>query len=79
MEPRIEVKNFADGRLMVMMRFFSGTNFWINDRGEATWVPTFEEINTLTTLKDTLFAVDNYNEINRRKITGNRIVPQLKP
>jgi len=67
MEPRIEIKTFPDGRLMVLMRFFNNTNFRIGENGEATWVPRFGEIEPLY---ETLQVINEYNE-KKRKLTHN--------
>ena len=49
------------------MRFFRGKNFWIDEKGEATRVPSFDELDRLTTLKEAVLAIDNYNIENKPK------------
>lgn len=63
MNPRIEIQTFSDGRLKVMMRFFESPNFWIDNNGEATWVPRFEEIEPLV---ETLCVINAHNEEKRK-------------
>jgi hypothetical protein len=63
MKPRFELERFSDRRLKLMVRFFQTSNFWINEEGEATWVPTFEE---LEQLNEALVMTNNHNE-NRNK------------
>ena len=59
MKPRIELDTFSDGRLMVRVRFCSNSNFWIQDMGKATWVPTLKEVDLL---KEAIDAIDEYNQ-----------------
>jgi len=62
---RVEVDNFATGKLKVVVRFFSASNFWIHEQGEeATWVPTFEE---LSKVNETLQAINEYNILHTNK------------
>jgi hypothetical protein len=68
MKPRFEIERFPDKRLKLTVRFFPTSNFWINEKGEATWVPTLEETNQLY---ETLGMTNFYN-LNKPKI------PQLK-
>lgn len=64
MQQTIEVGRFSDGRLMVLVRFRSRSNFRFCDQDQATWVPTFAELDNLN---EVLNIVNEYNE-NRRKI-----------
>jgi len=61
-KPIYEFSKFADGRLMVRVRFFINSNFWIHDMEQASWVPTLEEVNLL---KEVLDIVNERNEIKR--------------
>ena len=63
MKPRYELERFPDKRLKLMVRFFQTSNFWINEEGEATWVPTFEEVEQLI---EALLMTNFHNE-NKRK------------
>ena len=62
MKPIFELAKFSDGRLMLRVRFYRTSNFWINDKEEATWVPTFEEVDFL---KEALNVANEHNE-NRK-------------
>jgi hypothetical protein len=62
MRPAIEIGKFPDGRLMVRVRFMRNSNFWIHDLGEATWVPTLEEVSFL---QEVLDVANERNEIKR--------------
>jgi hypothetical protein len=62
MKPIFEFNKFSDGRLMIRVRFFKNSNFWIHDLEQATWVPTFEEVDFL---KEVLDLTNERNEINR--------------
>jgi hypothetical protein len=64
MKPIFELANIADGRLMLRVRFYKNSNFWINEE-EATWVPTLEEADFL---KETLKVTNEYNENKRKDI-----------
>jgi hypothetical protein len=63
MKPIFELAKFADGRLMLRVRFNRTSNFWISDQEEATWVPTLEEADFL---KETLRVANEYNENSKR-------------
>jgi hypothetical protein len=69
MKPVFELGKFADGRLMLRVRFYRNTNFWINDLEEATWVPTLEEV---AFLKEVLDAVNERNEAKRKLFNSAR-------
>ncbi len=60
--PIFELNRFQDGRIMLRVRFFGTSNFWIHDSGTATWVPTKAEAENL---KEFLDVIDEYNEFNR--------------
>jgi hypothetical protein len=62
MKPIFELNKFPDGRLMLRVRFFRNSNFWILDLEQATWVPTLEEASFL---KEVLDVVNERNEIKR--------------
>jgi hypothetical protein len=62
MKPIVEVSKFADGRMMVRVRFSVHSNFWIHDLEQATWVPTLEEVSFL---KEVLDVTNEHNEIRR--------------
>jgi stage V sporulation protein SpoVS len=65
MKPRVEVNSFSNGKLKVVVRFFQASNFWIHEQGEeATWVPTFEE---LEMVDKTLKAINEFNILNSNK------------
>jgi hypothetical protein len=63
MKPIFEIAKFADGRLMVRVRFFTHSNFWIQDLESATWVPTIEDV---ATLKEVVDVTNEHNEIKKR-------------
>ena len=65
MKPRFELGRFADRRMKLVVRFFQNSNFWINEQGEATWVPTLEEVEDLS---EALQMTDFHN-ITKRKMT----------
>lgn len=62
MKPIFEFSKFPDGRLMIRVRFFRDSNFWIHDLEQATWVPTLEEVDFL---KEVLDVTNERNEIKR--------------
>lgn len=62
MKPVFELSKFPDGRIMLRVRFFSNSNFWIHDLETATWVPTLDEGSSL---KEFLDLVNERNEIKR--------------
>jgi hypothetical protein len=61
-KPAFEIDKFPDGRLMMRVRFFRNSNFWIHDLEQATWVPTLEEV---AFLKEVLDVTNERNEIRR--------------
>lgn len=61
MKPIFEISRFADGRLMLRVRFRKNSNFRFEEEEEATWVPTFDEVNLLNE------ALNVTNEHNTRK------------
>ena len=65
-KPIFEFDKFSDGRLMIKVRFFTASNFWIHDLSQATWVPTLQEV---ATLKEVLGLTNERNEI--RKTLGS--------
>jgi hypothetical protein len=69
MKPIFEIAKFPDGRLMVRVRFFVHSNFWIYDLESATWVPTLEDA---ATLKEVIDLTNEHNEI-RKRLKFNRI------
>ena len=62
LKTRFEFSKFPDGRLMIRVRFFQTSNFWIHDLEQATWVPTLEEVDLL---KEVLDVTNERNEIKR--------------
>jgi hypothetical protein len=62
MKPIFEFSRFSDGRLMIRVRFFTNSNFWIHDLEQATWVPTLDEV---AFLKEVLDVTNERNEIKR--------------
>jgi hypothetical protein len=60
MKPIFEFSRFSDGRLMIRVRFFRNSNFWIHDLEQATWVPTLDEV---AFLKEVLDVTNERNEI----------------
>jgi hypothetical protein len=62
MKPIFEFSRFSDGRLMIRVRFFMNSNFWIHDLEQATWVPTLDEV---AFLKEVLDVTNERNEIKR--------------
>jgi hypothetical protein len=68
MKHKIELSKFADGRLMLKVRFRRESNFRFEDNNEATWVPTFEEVNLL---RETLDATNDYNEKKKTDFSKN--------
>jgi hypothetical protein len=62
MKPIFELSKFPDGRLMLRVRFFRNSNFWIHDLEQASWVPTIEEASFL---KEALDVTNERNEIKR--------------
>jgi hypothetical protein len=68
MEPTVEVSTFPDGRLKVIVRFYcidnNSGNFRTEGNGEYTWCPNLDEPKVIA---QTLEAIDEYNEKNRRK------------
>jgi hypothetical protein len=62
MKPIFELSKFPDGRLMLRVRFFRNSNFWIHDLEQASWVPTIEEASFL---KEVLDVTNERNEIKR--------------
>lgn len=62
LKPIFEFDKFPDGRLMIKVRFFSTSNFWIHSLEQATWVPTLEEV---AFLKEVLDVTNERNEIKR--------------
>ena len=67
MKPRFEIERFPDKRLKLMVRFFQTSNFWINEEGEATWVPTFEEVEQLN---EALVMTNIHNENKNKHISS---------
>jgi hypothetical protein len=71
-KPIFEIAKFADGRLMIRVRFYRTSNFWIHDSEQATWVPTLEEVDIL---KEAVEIANERNEIKkalrRRNFSGN--------
>jgi len=61
-KPIFELGKFSDGRLMLKVRFYKNTNFWISEE-EATWVPTLEEVDFLT---EVLAVANEHNETKRK-------------
>jgi hypothetical protein len=61
-KPIFEFSRFSDGRLMIRVRFFRNSNFWIHSLEEATWVPTLDEV---AFLKEVLDVTNEHNEIKR--------------
>ena len=61
-KPIFEFDKFSDGRLMIKVRFFANSNFWIHDLEQATWVPTLQEV---ATLKEVLDLTNERNEIKK--------------
>jgi hypothetical protein len=62
MKPIFEISKFADGRLMIRVRFSRNSNFWIHDSENATWVPTLEEVEML---KEAVEVANERNEIKK--------------
>jgi spore maturation protein CgeB len=62
MKPIFEISKFPDGRLMVRVRFYTHSNFWIHDLESATWVPTIEDV---ATLKEVIDVTNEHNEIKK--------------
>lgn len=62
MKPIFEFGRFSDGRLMIRVRFFRNSNFWIHSLEEATLVPTLDEV---ALLKEVLDVTNERNEIKR--------------
>jgi hypothetical protein len=60
--PVFEIAKFADGRLMVRVRFQHSSNFWIHDLESASWVPRIDEVETL---KEIVEVVNERNEIKK--------------
>ena len=67
MKPIFELAKFADGRIMLRVRFCKTSNFWINEE-EATWVPTFEEVDFL---KEALNVANDHNEKSKANSKEN--------
>ncbi len=63
MKPIIELAKFADGDLMVRVRFRRNSNFWFNGE-ETTWVPTLDEADLI---KEGVYIVDKRNEEKRKE------------
>ena len=63
---RVEIKRFADGKLMVLVHFEKGSNVWVD--GEATWVPKKSEVSLIA---ETLEAIDTHN-IGARRGKGSQ-------
>jgi hypothetical protein len=59
---RVEIREFADGRLMLVLVFTEGSNFWIHEDGTCSYVPKKSE---LELVKQSLEAVDSYNILKR--------------
>lgn len=62
MKTIFELGKFPDGRLMVKVRLFRSSNFWIHNLEEASWVPTLEEADFL---KEVLDVANERNEIKK--------------
>jgi hypothetical protein len=62
MKPIFELSKFPDGRIMLRVRFFGNSNFWIHDLESATWVPTLDEAANLMEFLD---VINERNEIKR--------------
>jgi hypothetical protein len=69
MKPIFELGKFPDGRLMLRVRFYKNSNFWIHDLEQATWVPTLEEV---AFLKEVLDITNENNEIKRALINSRK-------
>ena len=63
-KPIIELAKFADGRLMLRVRFYKNSNFWFNDGEEATWVPTLDEVDLVS---KGVHILDKFNEDNKKE------------
>lgn len=59
---KVEIRQFADGRLMLVLVFTEGSNFWIHEDGTCSYVPKKSE---LELIKQSLEAVDSYNVLKR--------------
>lgn len=66
MKSKIEIDQFYEGRLMLRVRFPASSNFWIEDNGQATWVPTLKEADLLI---ETLHVINEYNLIKQASKT----------
>ncbi len=64
MESRFELERFPDKRLKLLVRFFETSNFWLTEDGEATWVPSLEEVEQLY---ETMIMTNSYN-LHKRKL-----------
>jgi hypothetical protein len=59
-ESRFEIKLTPDGRRLLLVVWFSkGSNFWVHSNGTYSYVPTEQEIETL---RMTYEAIDTYNK-----------------
>jgi hypothetical protein len=61
---KIEISRFSDKRLMLLVRFFKGSNFRESDNESSTWVPKKEELQDLT---EAMEAIDFYNIVKKEK------------
>lgn len=69
----VELGKFPDGRFMTKVRFIRGSNFWIHNLDEASWVPTLEEADFV---KEALDLVNEGNEIKKTlRRTGRTELP----
>jgi len=62
---KVEIRRFADGRLMMVLIFKEGSNFWIHGDGTCSYVPKKSE---LELIKESLEAVDSYNSQKEFKV-----------
>ena len=63
-EMKVEVERFYDGKLKVLVRFESKSNFW---KETLTWVPTFKEMELIL---NSVLGIDAINRWKKCKRGG---------
>lgn len=58
MAAKVELRRFADGRLMLVVFFTESSNLWKHDNNTFSWVPSKQE---LELINGGLEAIDSYN------------------
>ena len=62
MTVEVVVRKFRDNRLMLVVVFREGSNFWIYHNGSCSYVPRKSEIELI---KESLEAVDTHNKLKQ--------------